>query len=455
MSNKPDTGQYPEGDNLTSFIKSRKRLGYTWQLTFLAATIVAVIALMALLYNIVIGSFGYVAVQSTIDPASLVLKVDEQNMLTSPNTLSSEDDNELANAIIGNPNAIGFFGYAYYNDNRDKLKILSIDGVAASPETAESGTYSFSRPLFIYTTAELMQEKPVVSAFVNYYLTNINNIVEEIGYFPNTAESQAAATRLWLEANATGGSTLPAVEPATFGEDDSLELAGSSTVYPLSRQMLIDFRKAGYAGGIGIESVGTSAGFELFCRRDGTDIVNASRPINRAEIDACKAVQREPLAFRVGTDALAVVVSRENTFLENLTTDELRQIFTGAETWAEVNPAWPDTPIERFIPGQDSGTLDFFAESVFSRGLEELPKESLLAILEQNLSAGLIRRFNAEGPLVDRSQEELLNLVAADIAQNAAVLLSIEKPGRAGRRREAMGTKARHLNHPADHAVVN
>ena len=403
------SGIFPEGDELQTFITARKRGGLTWRIIFQIATIIAIIALLALLYNIIIGSFGFVALQNKIDPASLVLTVDEELMLTASETVSSEDDNELADGIIDNPNGIGFFGYAYYQDNSDKLKILTLNGVEPTAENAESGAYPMARPLFIYTSAKVMQEKPNVAAFVNYYLTNVSEVIGEVGYFPATENSIAQAQQTWLTANTLD--ELPVVDAEALGEENELVIAGSSTVYPLTRKLAIDFRRAGYGGGIDLDSVGTSAGFELFCDTNGTDIVNASRAIKRAEVEACQNARREPLEFRVGTDALAVVVNPQNDFLENVTVDELRQIFTTAERWSDVNLGWPDEKIARFIPGADSGTLDFFAETVFSRGLEDLDKVTLIAILEQNLSKGLIRRFESEQPLLDRSREDVLDLV--------------------------------------------
>ena len=170
-----------------------------------------------------------------------------------------------------------------------------------------------------------------------------------------------------------------------------------------------------------VDSVGTSAGFELFCDRQGIDVANASRPINRAEVEACESAKRQPLEFVVGTDALAIVTSKQNDFLENVTLAELQQIFTTAETWADVNPAWPNEPIERFVPGGDSGTLDFFVGKTFSNTLADLPKEDLLTILEQNLSAGLIRRYDSEGLLADRSQAELLALVYERVVERQVI----------------------------------
>lgn len=415
-------GQFPESSELEKFINKRKRMGNFWRILFLCATIVAIIALTALLYNIINGSFGYVVVQNKVDPASLVLAMDEERMLSAPNVVSSEDDNELVKGIEANPHAIGFFGYAYYQDNIDKLRTVSIDGVEPNAQSVNSGEYPGARPLFIYTSAETMKSKPQVAEFVNYYLANIDQIVAEAGYFAPSAPERAGDAAAWLNAMGNNQATsLPPVEPSQFTGEDTLVMAGSSTVYPLTREAAKLFRRAGFAGPIQLESVGTTEGFRLFCTSNGVDIANASRPINRAEIEACQKVRRDPLEFKVGGDALVIVVSQENNFLQNVTEDELRQIFTTAQTWSSVNPAWPNAPIERYIPGVDSGTLDFFAETFFDRQLEDLTSEELILVLQNKLSSGLIARFNSETPLVERSQEELLQLVEDRVLESRVV----------------------------------
>jgi ABC-type phosphate transport system substrate-binding protein len=153
--------------------------------------------------------------------------------------------------------------------------------------------------------------------------------------------------------------------------------------------------------------------------------VNASRAIKQAELEACRAAGREPLELRVGTDALAVVVSRENSFLQNATIEQLGKIFAGGteavQSWREVDPAWPDAPIKRFIPGQASGTLDFFVESVFPGQLAELSKAELTAILEANVSKGLMRRFEKDQPFAERTQENIYALVVERVVERKIV----------------------------------
>ena len=96
------------------------------------------------------------------------------------------NDNILVQGIAGDENALGYFGYAYYLENRERLNAIAIDDgngcVAPTPETIRSGVYSpLSRPLFIYVnTTEL--EKPEVRAFVDFYLDNAAQLAAEVGY---------------------------------------------------------------------------------------------------------------------------------------------------------------------------------------------------------------------------------------------------------------------------------
>ena len=149
--------------------------------------------------------------------------------------------------------------------------------------------------------------------------------------------------------------------------DGDIIAAGSSTVFPLSDAIATRFRDEGYAGNITVDSIGSGAGFERFCAEGVTDVANASRPIKDAEMENCHSIGRSVFPIRVGTDALAVVVNRANDFADSLTLEELARLFSTADTWQDVNADWPAEPIERFIPGTDSGTFDYFVEEVFDK----------------------------------------------------------------------------------------
>ncbi len=172
---------------------------------------------------------------------------------------------------------------------------------------------------------------------------------------------------------------LPVVDPLAY--KGNVISAGSSTVFPLAEVMAARFQDEGFPGQITIDSIGSGGGFERFCKTGETDISNASRPIKDSEVEACASIGRTPIEFRVGTDALAVTVSRENTFLTNATIEELAAIFSSAETWADVNPNWPAEPIARYIPGTDSGTFDYFVEEIFDKD-----EEPILSAANLNLS---------------------------------------------------------------------
>ncbi|NUP98311.1 MAG: PstS family phosphate ABC transporter substrate-binding protein [Armatimonadetes bacterium] len=99
---------------------------------------------------------------------------------------ASEDDNTLVTGVSGDPDALGYFGFAYYAENQDKLKLVPIDGgsgpITASAETIRDGTYQpLSRPLFIYVSSKSI-DRPEIQEFVKYYLSNSTKLVEEVGY---------------------------------------------------------------------------------------------------------------------------------------------------------------------------------------------------------------------------------------------------------------------------------
>ncbi len=194
-----------------------------------------------------------------------------------------------------------------------------------------------------------------------------------------TEEPMTAATE---EAVAVADGELPPVDPAAVS--GSIITAGSSTVFPLSERMAERFQEEGFAGQITVDSIGSGAGFERFCVSGDTDISNASRPIKASEVESCRAIGREPIEFRVGTDALAVVVSAENDFIDSLTLEQLALVFSTAETWADVNPNWPAETILRYSPGTDSGTFDYFVEEVFDKNEEPLLSANNLNLSEDD-----------------------------------------------------------------------
>lgn len=103
----------------------------------------------------------------------------------------SEDDNVIVQGVVGNPGAMGYFGYAYYEQNRERLKVLSIDGVTPSPETIASGDYALARPMFVYVNAEALR-RPQVRRFVDYFVQNAATLAPRVGYVALPAEAYTA-----------------------------------------------------------------------------------------------------------------------------------------------------------------------------------------------------------------------------------------------------------------------
>ncbi|KPK79687.1 MAG: hypothetical protein AMS25_11595 [Gemmatimonas sp. SM23_52] len=114
-----------------------------------------------------------------------------------PDFTASEDDNVLVQGVTGDRYSLGYFGYAYYAENTDKLKLVSIDGgagcVAPTPETVQSGEYTpLSRPLFIYVNQGALT-RPEVKSFVRYYLTHASELVPQVGYVALSADRYQAS----------------------------------------------------------------------------------------------------------------------------------------------------------------------------------------------------------------------------------------------------------------------
>ncbi|MFW6063613.1 MAG: phosphate ABC transporter permease PstA [Chloroflexota bacterium] len=227
---------YPEGEALANQVAARHRSGAIWRSLFQLSTIVGIIALTALLYNILNQTFGLVAVINEVDPQALALEYREVQMLSAPNTAVSDDEALLVEAVAGEPLAVGVLNGELYRQNREQLKAVVIDD--------------------------------------------------------------------------DGAQTLAAGD-------------------------------------------------------------------------------------------LVVVASNENAFLNDVSLTQLQQIFTTAERWSEVDPAWPDQPVQRYLPGTDSATLHGFAEAAFNTDLRQLSHEELVGILAANISTGVGRRLEREQRFFD------------------------------------------------------
>jgi phosphate transport system substrate-binding protein len=108
---------------------------------------------------------------------------------------ASEDDNVLVQGVSGDENALGYFGYSYYENNRDAVKALAVDGVEPTEASIRSGEYLLSRPLFIYVNTKALEKNGAAKPFVDFYLSeqNLNRLVEAAKYvtLPNSLAQEA------------------------------------------------------------------------------------------------------------------------------------------------------------------------------------------------------------------------------------------------------------------------
>ncbi len=149
----------------------------------------------------------------------------------------------------------------------------------------------------------------------------------------------------------------------------TIEIDGSSTVAPMSTEAADMFNEEFENVKIPVGVSGTGGGFKRFTKGD-TDISDASRPIKATELAACRKNKVDFIEIPVAYDGLTIAVNRKNSWVDQLTVDQLSRIFlaeSAAATWNEVDPSWPDREIKIFSPGTDSGTFDYFREIVAGR----------------------------------------------------------------------------------------
>lgn len=146
----------------------------------------------------------------------------------------------------------------------------------------------------------------------------------------------------------------------------AVRIDGSSTVYPLTALAAEDFMAENPGVQVTVAASGTGGGFEKFCRGE-TDANDASRAIKDEEAAACAEAGIDFAQLTVATDALTVVVNKENTWATCLTVEELAKIWAPDSTvsnWNEVRADFPDEPLKLFGPGTDSGTFDYFTDEI-------------------------------------------------------------------------------------------
>ena len=170
---------------------------------------------------------------------------------------------------------------------------------------------------------------------------------------------------------------LAGVHTAT-AQTETVKVDGSSTVFPITEAVAEEFQtsKKGKVN-VTVGVSGTGGGFKKFCRGE-TDVQNASRPVQAGEagkpgeMETCKAAGIKYFELPIAFDAIAVVVNKDNKWIEEITVEELKKIWEpGAQgkiaKWKDVNAKWPDQDLKLYGAGADSGTFDYFTEAVMGK----------------------------------------------------------------------------------------
>ncbi len=242
--------------------------------------------------------------------------------------------------------------------------------------------------------------KRIDTVLFNYYQTQfieqLLNRDSSINYFSIPQSDLKNGQESWLEAAFPDSSInhsmpkFPRLSPADF--DGKINISGSATVSSLANQIIEMFSNEGAQGEINYTITGTAEGLIKLMRDTVTDIVGTSHELQSEELDLFRSEGLHPLAFRIGTDAVIVVVSDKNDFVSNLSLDDLKKVFTTAIKWSDIHPEWPDQEIMRFIPGVGSGSYNRFSEIVFegeSKKLSSLPNTTIIkdgAVMKKAMS---------------------------------------------------------------------
>lgn len=148
----------------------------------------------------------------------------------------------------------------------------------------------------------------------------------------------------------------------------SIQIDGSSTVYPITEAVAEEFRQEEPAVRVSVGVSGTGGGMKKFSRGE-IDIVDASRPINEKETAVATENNVSFVELTVAFDGLTVVVHPENTWVKDITLSELKKIWEPAaqgtiKRWNQIRPEWPNEELHLYGPGVESGTYDYFTEAI-------------------------------------------------------------------------------------------
>jgi phosphate transport system substrate-binding protein len=184
----------------------------------------------------------------------------------------------------------------------------------------------------------------------------------------------------------------------TLGITGTIEIDGSSTVFPITQAVAEEFQKVHPDVRVNVGISGTGGGFKRF-QIGETDINDASRPIKSSEAEECANNGVEYIEFAIAIDGLAVMVHPDNTWVDYLTVEELNMIWKPesiVDSWNDIRPEWPDQTINLYGPDTDSGTFDYFTDVI--NGGEGVSRADYTASADDNvLVQGIAGDINSLG----------------------------------------------------------
>lgn len=216
-------------------------------------------------------------------------------------------------------------------------------------------------------------------------------------------------------AGAAGGATAA-------GQDlsGSIRIDGSSTVQPVAEAAAELFAAEAGDVDVSVGGVGTGDGFEKFCRGE-LQIADASRPIEKDELEACAAKDITPVEVQVGIDGLSVVAHRDLAIPDDcITTADLKKLLdpkSKISNYKQLGAGFPDQRVQFFTPGTESGTYDYFTEAVLETDAEQRTQDVQTSADDNQIVTGIEGTPGALGYVgfaFADSQKDKLKILAVD-----------------------------------------
>jgi ABC-type phosphate transport system substrate-binding protein len=219
---------------------------------------------------------------------------------------ASPDDNAIIQGVANSEGSLGWVGFAYYEENLDKVRAFEIDkkgdGSCVAPTAASiaDNSYPISRSLYIYVNKAKAASNPAVVAYVDFYLKDgtIDKVLEKVPYVALKPDVLKQTQAAWA-----------AARPANAAPNGKIFVSGSSTVQPVSQAVAEAFKATNSGFDFTVEGPGTGDGFKKFCRGE-TDISDASRKIKDEEAASCKAANIEYTELKIAIDGIAVMTQK-------------------------------------------------------------------------------------------------------------------------------------------------